>query len=79
MTDESIQLDQPDTPDAKGAGDEPKKKKDIAGTFMVIFSVLAFACLTAALVLQWMEYSYYRGTPKEGDPFAERVLIPPQR
>jgi len=76
MTDASIELDGQEAPPEE----TPKKKSDIAGLFMVIFSILAFGCLTAALVLQWMEYSYYRGgTAKEGDPYAAQVLIPPQR
>ena len=74
MTDASIQVDN------GASGEAPKKKSDIAGTIMVIFSILAFGCLTAALVLQWMEYSYYRGgAPVEGDPYAAQVLIPPQQ
>ncbi|GEM_PF-1470172 len=76
MTDESIELDNPDA----APEEAPKKKSDIAGTIMVIFSILAFGCLTAVLVLQWLEYSYYRGgASKEGDPYAAQVLIPPQQ
>jgi hypothetical protein len=72
MTDSKIEMDS----DTKKA-EAPKKKKDVLGTLMVIMSVVAFGCLTAAIVMQVLEYRYYRGVDNPNDRFSSEVLIPP--
>lgn len=74
MSDDGIELDS----DEKKEDDAPAKKKDIAGTLMMVMVIVAFLCLVGALTLQFLEYRYMRGEDNPDDRFAAEVLLPPQ-
>lgn len=53
------------------------RESDSIPSWAVALVIVPFVCFLVVLVLQFMEYQYYRGTgPSETDPYAAPVMIP---